>query len=125
MVQHIHNYYGLNDEKVLKALEDVPRHWFVPENKASIAYIDGPLPIGYDRDYLSQPFIVAYMTSQLNLDKNKKVLEIGTGSGYQAAVLNEFTPHVFTIEIIEPLAKATAKRLKELGYTTIKTRIGG
>jgi len=95
----------------------------VPENMASIAYIDGPLPIGYDQT-ISQPFIVAYMTSQLNLDKNKKVLEIGTGSGYQAAILTEFTPQVFTIEIIEPLAKATAHRLKELGYATIKTRIG-
>jgi len=123
MVRHIHDYYGLKDEKVLKAMEDVPRHWFVPENMASVAYIDRPLPIGYDQT-ISQPFIVAYMTSQLNLDKNKKVLEIGTGSGYQAAILTEFTPHVFTIEIIEPLAKATAKRLKEFDYTTIKTRIG-
>ena len=123
MVRHICDNYGLKDEKVLKAMEDVPRHWFVPSEKAAFAYIDSPLPIGYDQT-ISQPFIVAYMTSQLKLDKNQKVLEIGTGSGYQAAVLTEFTPHVYTIEILEPLARATAKRLKELGYTTINTRIG-
>ncbi len=123
MVRHIRDNYGLKDEKVLKAMEDVPRHWFVPSEKAAFAYIDSPLPIGYDQT-ISQPFIVAYMTSQLKLDKNQKVLEIGTGSGYQAAVLTEFTPHVYTIEILEPLARTTAKRLKELGYTTINTRIG-
>ena len=123
MVRLIRNYYGLNDEKVLKAMENVPRHWFVPRKKSRVAYTDRPLPIGYDQT-ISQPFIVAYMTSQLKLDKNKKVLEIGTGSGYQAAVLTEFTPHVYTIEILEPLARSTAKRLKKLGYTTINTRIG-
>jgi len=123
MVRRICNYYGLKDKKVLKAMENVPRHWFVPEEKAPLAYADNALPIGYDQT-ISQPFIVAYMTSQLKLDKNKKVLEIGTGSGYQAAVLTEFTPHVYTIEILEPLARATAKRLRKLGYPTINTRIG-
>jgi len=123
MVQFIRNFYGLKDEKVLKAMEDVPRHWFVPGKNSAFAYTNKPLPIGYGQT-ISQPFIVAYMTSQLQLDENQKVLEIGTGSGYQAAVLTEFTPHVYTIEIIEPLARATAKRLKELGYTTINTRIG-
>ncbi len=123
MVRLIRNNYGLKDKKILKAMENVPRHWFVPKEKAAFAYTNRPLPIGYDQT-ISQPFIVAYMTSQLKLDKNKKVLEIGTGSGYQAAVLTEFTPHVYTIEILEPLARATAKRLKELGYTTINTRIG-
>jgi len=123
MVQQIRSYYGLKDEKVLKAMEDVPRHWFVPKEKVVLAYTDTPLPIGYDQT-ISQPFIVAYMTSQLKLDPNQKVLEIGTGSGYQAAILTEFTPYVYTIEIIERLARATAKRLKELGYTTIKTKIG-
>ena len=113
MVQLIRNYYGLKDEKVLKAMENVPRHWFVPKNKSRVAYRNSPLPIGYDQT-ISQPFIVGYMTSQLKLDKNKKVLEIGTGSGYQAAILTEFTPHVYTIEILEPLARATAKRFKEL-----------
>ncbi|MBU2595993.1 MAG: protein-L-isoaspartate(D-aspartate) O-methyltransferase [Planctomycetes bacterium] len=123
MVRHIRGNYGLKDEKVLKAMEDVPRHWFVPEKSAPLAYADRPLPIGYNQT-ISHPFIVAYMTNQLKLDKNQKVLEIGTGSGYQAAVLTEFTPHVYTIEILEPLARATAKRLRELGYTTVKTRIG-
>ncbi len=123
MARRIRSYYDLKDEKVLKAMENVPRHWFVPGKKALLAYVDSPLPIGYEQT-ISQPFIVAYMTSQLKLDKNKKVLEIGTGSGYQAAVLTEFTPHVYTIEIVEPLARATAKRLRELGYTTINTKIG-
>jgi protein-L-isoaspartate(D-aspartate) O-methyltransferase len=123
MVQLIRDYYELKDEKVLKAMEDVPRHWFVPREQAVVAYTDNPLPIGYGQT-ISQPFIVAYMTSQLKLNKNHKVLEIGTGSGYQAAVLAEFTPHVYTIEILEPLARATAQRLNELGYTTVKTRIG-
>ncbi len=123
MVRLIRNYYGFKNEKVLKAMEHVPRHWFVPEKISDAAYADRPWPIGYDQT-ISQPFIVAYMTGQLELDKNKKVLEIGTGSGYQAAVLTEFTPHVYTIEIIEPLARATAKRLKELGYSTINTKIG-
>jgi protein-L-isoaspartate(D-aspartate) O-methyltransferase len=123
MVRHIRDYYGFKDKKVLKAMENVPRHWFVPKKKARVAYTDRPLPIGYDQT-ISQPFIVAYMTSQLKLNKNKKVLEIGTGSGYQAAVLTEFTPHIYTIEILEPLARATARRLKKLGYTTINTRIG-
>jgi protein-L-isoaspartate(D-aspartate) O-methyltransferase len=123
MVRHIRSYYRLRDKKVLKAMENVPRHWFVPKKKSRLAYTDSPLPIGYDQT-ISQPFIVAYMTNQLKLDKNKKVLEIGTGSGYQAAVLTEFTPHVYTIEILEPLARATARRLKKRGYTTINTRIG-
>jgi len=123
MVRLIRNYHGLKDVKVLKAMENVPRHWFVPGGKASLAYANRPLPIGYDQT-ISQPFIVAYMTSQLKLDKSMKVLEIGTGSGYQAAVLTELTPYVYTIEILEPLAHATAKRLKELGYTTIRTKIG-
>ena len=123
MVWLIRSYYGLKDEKVLKAMENVPRHWFVPKKESRFAYTNSPLPIGYDQT-ISQPFMVAYMTSQLKLDKSKKVLEIGTGSGYQAAILTEFTPHVYTIEILEPLARATAKRLGELGYTTINTRIG-
>jgi len=123
MVRHIRELYGLEDEKVLEAMQNVPRHWFVPENKVGSAYNDSPLLIGYGQT-ISQPLIVAYMTSQLKPDKNDKVLEIGTGSGYQAAVLSEFTPHVFTIEIIEPLARATAKKLKEKGYKTIQTKIG-
>jgi protein-L-isoaspartate(D-aspartate) O-methyltransferase len=123
MASFIRNYYGLGDEKVIKAMENVPRHWFVPKEYSNMAYANRPLPIGHDQT-ISQPYIVAYMTSQLKLDKNKKVLEIGTGSGYQAAILAEFTPHVYTIEILEPLAHATSTLLKERGYTTINTRIG-
>ena len=123
MVHRIRNGYGLKDKDVLKSVENVPRHWFVPKEQSRVAYADRPLPIGHDQT-ISQPFMVAYMTSQLKLDRNKKVLEIGTGSGYQAAILTEFTPHVYTIEIIEPLARATIRRLKERGYTTINTKIG-
>jgi len=87
------------------------------------AYDDTPLRIGHDQT-ISQPFIVALMTYLLDLDKNAKVLEIGTGSGYQAAVLTEFTPHVYTIEILEPLAQEAQERLERLGYNTIRVKIG-
>ncbi len=123
MAHRIGIYYGLEDANVLDAMENVPRHWFVPEAHKNNAYIDSPLPIGHGQT-ISQPFIVAYMTSQLNLDPNDKVLEIGTGSGYQAAVLSELTPHVYTIEIVEPLARETIKKFEHYGYTTIKTKIG-
>ncbi len=123
MVSHIVDTYDLDAPGVLKALADVPRHWFVPDYQIHRAYNDSPLPIGHDQT-ISQPYIVALMTSLLDLDDTKKVLEIGTGSGYQAAVLNEFTPHVYTIEIIEPLAAATIKNMKSLGYDKINFRIG-
>ncbi len=123
MVRRIRDRYGLEDKNILNAMQNVPRHWFVSQKNLALAYTDRPLPIGYGQT-ISQPYIVAYMTSQLKIDKNKKVLEIGTGSGYQAAVLNEFTPHVYTIEIVKPLALATQKKLKHHGYTTIKTKIG-
>ena len=122
MVSHIVNAYDLDAPPVLKALADVPRHWFVPDYQVPRAYNDSPLPIGHNQT-ISQPYIVALMTSLLDLDDTKKVLEIGTGSGYQAAVLNEFTPHVYTIEIIEPLAAATIKKMKSFGYETINFRI--
>jgi protein-L-isoaspartate(D-aspartate) O-methyltransferase len=123
MVEHIRRVYGLDNPAVLEALKNVPRHWFVPESRQSLAYSDTPLPIGYDQT-ISQPFIVAYMTSLLELTPDKKVLEVGTGSGYQAAVLAELTPHVYTIEIIEPLARTTREKLKQLGYETIEVKIG-
>ena len=119
----IRDRYGLEDPKVLRAIENVPRHWFVPANQQRYAYDDRPLPIGHNQT-ISQPFIVAYMTYLLGLDKNKKVLEIGTGSGYQAAVLNEFTPHVYTIEILEPLGKEARSRFDRYGYTNITAKIG-
>ncbi len=115
--------YGLKDEKVLKAMSRVPRHEFVPENLRRHAYEDSPLPIGYGQT-ISQPYIVAEMTRLLHLNAQCRVLEVGTGSGYQAAVLTEFTPHVYTVEIIQPLATAAEERLHRLGYTVVVVRHG-
>ena len=112
MVERI-KMYGLTDARILKVMLEVPRHEFVPSKLSSSAYRDTPLPIGYGQT-ISQPFIVAEMTRLLNLRKHSKVLEIGTGSGYQAAVLAELTPHVFTVEIIKSLAGTASERLKRL-----------
>jgi protein-L-isoaspartate(D-aspartate) O-methyltransferase len=113
--------YGLEDPEVIAAMSSVPRHEFVPDKLRSRAYDDSPLPIGYGQT-ISQPYIVAEMTRLLQLSEDSRVLEVGTGSGYQAAVLAYFTPHVYTIEIIEPLAKAAEKRLQSLGYTVVHIR---
>ncbi len=115
--------YGLVDQAVLSAMTAVPRHEFVIDRYLRSAYDDSPLPIGHGQT-ISQPYIVAEMTRLLNLKANARVLEIGTGSAYQAAVLTEFTPHVYTIEIVKPLAAAAAKRLKRLGYDVVKVRHG-
>ena len=115
--------YGLKDEAILKVMSTVPRHEFVPEKMQSHAYADSPLPIGYGQT-ISQPFIVAEMTRQLKLTSDSRVLEIGTGSGYQAAMLAEFTTHVYSIEIVKPLAEAAKKRLKDLGYDVVRVRVG-
>ncbi|MBN1788264.1 MAG: protein-L-isoaspartate(D-aspartate) O-methyltransferase [Sedimentisphaerales bacterium] len=123
MVEVIRDKYGLKDKTVLDAVLNVPRHWFVPRAFSTMAYTDRPLPIGHNQT-ISQPFIVAYMTSLLELTSKMKVLEIGTGSGYQAAVLSEFTPNVYTIEIVEPLAKTAQQQLSKRGYNTIKVKIG-
>lgn len=123
MVKILRRRYEMTDAKVLQAMADVPRHWFMPAGRQSAAYYDGPQPIGYGQT-ISQPFIVAFMTQLLNLTPDKKVLEIGTGSGYQAAVLTELTPHVFTIEIVEPLGKRAKAEFEKRGYTTIQTMIG-
>jgi protein-L-isoaspartate(D-aspartate) O-methyltransferase len=123
MVDRIRDYYGLDDKRTLDAILQVPRHWFVPENMQSPAYTDGPLPIGHGQT-ISQPFIVAFMTSILKLEPNDVVLEVGTGSGYQAAVLTEFTPHVYSIEIVTPLAEAAKKTLETRGYKTAQVRCG-
>lgn len=122
MIQQIRQY-GLQDEEVLAAMAGVPRHEFVPSRHQERAYADSPLPIGYGQT-ISQPYIVAEMTRRLQLTETSKVLEVGTGSGYQAAVLTEFTPHVCTIEIIEPLADHAASRLERLGYTTVDLKHG-
>lgn len=114
---------GVTDPATLEAMRNVPRHLFVPESYRQHAYLNRPLPIGHDQT-ISQPFIVGYMTAMLELEAGEKVLEIGTGSGYQAAVLSEITPNVFTIEIVEELGKKARKTFHSLGYETIQTKIG-
>lgn len=123
MVDWIRRVYGLDEPQILEAMQNVPRHWFVPGEQQANAYIDSPLPIG-EGQTISQPFIVAYMTHSLAIGQDDRVLEIGTGSGYQAAVLNEFTPHVFTIEIIPSLGARAIRLFKEHRYTTLRVKIG-
>jgi protein-L-isoaspartate(D-aspartate) O-methyltransferase len=114
---------GISDPGTLRAMERVPRHLFVPASQASDAYSDRPLPIGYSQT-ISQPFIVAYMTELAKPAKGKKALEVGTGSGYQAAILAEIIDSVYTVEIIPELAREATARLKMLGYDNIVTRYG-
>ena len=114
---------GIRDRRVLNAMRTVKRHVFIPENMRKYAYIDDPLPIGHDQT-ISQPYIVAYMTECLELKNNDRVLEIGTGSGYQAAVLAEIVEEVYTIEIVEALAHQAASVLKKEGYDHVHCRIG-
>ncbi len=109
---------GVSDPDVLRAMREVPRHRFVLEQYLSAAYADHPLPIGYGQT-ISQPFIVAWMTELLELEPDYRVLEIGTGSGYQAAVLAEIVAEVYTVEIIPELAASAEERLLGLGYTNI------
>ena len=114
---------GISDTAVLRAMRRVPRHRFVPPEYLEYAYADRPLPIGYDQT-VSQPYIVGLMTELLGLRKDQRVLEIGTGSGYQAAVLAEIADSVWSIEIIEPLATSARERLQELGYGGVNVRCG-
>lgn len=114
---------GIKDHSVIEAMTAVPRHKFVSDNYLNRAYNDSPLPIGYGQT-ISQPYIVAYMTEILNLNKSCRVLEVGTGSGYQAAILSPIVKQVYTIEIIQELAKLAAARLKDLGYHNIEVAIG-
>jgi len=114
---------GIRDPRVLEAFRTVPRHRFVPENFQDEVYADGPLPIGYDQT-ISQPYIVAYMTDSLAIDPEDRVLEIGTGSGYQTAVLAELAREVFTVELVHALAAAAEERLRMLGYKNIFFRTG-
>ena len=113
----------IKDPRVLDAMRRVPRHEFVPEAMRSNAYMDSPLPIGHDQT-ISQPYIVAFMTEALQLEPSHRVLEIGTGSGYQAAILGELAKEVYTIEIVAPLADRARATLKQLGYTNIYVRTG-
>ncbi len=114
---------GIDNPELLNALRKVPRHMFVPENMIRYAYRDGPLAIG-EGHTISQPYIVAYMTDVLNLKPGDKVLEIGTGSGYQTAILAEMKAEVFTIEIFESLSKKAQKTTEELGYKSIHFKTG-
>jgi len=109
---------GVNDAAVLAAMRTVPRHRVVPDEYLGQAYTDRPLPIGYGQT-ISQPYIVAWMTELLELEPEDRVLEIGTGSGYQAAVLAEIVEEVYTIEIVPELAASAAKRLEALGYDNV------
>ncbi len=113
----------VKDPNVLDAMRAVPRHAFVPAAQRAYAYEDRPLYIGYGQT-ISQPYIVAFMTEALRLDPNSTVLEIGTGSGYQAAVCAEVAREVHTIEIVEPLAKSAAEVLTQLGYTNVQVKAG-
>lgn len=114
---------GVRDSLVVQAMKRVPRHQFVPERLRELAHRDGPLPIG-EGQTISQPYIVALMTELLQLRGDERILEIGTGSGYQAAVLAEIAREVYTIEILEPLATAAEKRLKNMGYENIAVKCG-
>ena len=111
------------DPRVMEAIATVPRHQFVPDDQRAHAYENRPLSIGHGQT-ISQPYIVAIMTDLLKLEPGDRVLEIGTGSGYQAAILAPLTETVFTIEIIEPLAKEAQARFRRLGYANIRSRIG-
>jgi len=114
---------GINDKSTLDAMRKVERHLFVPENVQKNAYDDGPLPIGYGQT-ISQPYIVAYMTSLIEPKTGDKVLEIGTGSAYQAAILAEIVNTVYTVEIVTELGTQAKKRLNKLGYKNVEVIIG-
>ncbi len=114
---------GVKRPEVLKAMRAAPRHLFLPSDMVPYAYSDRPLPIG-EGQTISQPYIVAYMTELLELDRNHKVLEIGTGSGYQAAVLALLVKQVYSIEIVRSLGEQATRRLPQLGYKNVEVRIG-
>jgi protein-L-isoaspartate(D-aspartate) O-methyltransferase len=114
---------GVRDARVLAAMRKVPRHLFVPPDERSLAYDDTPLPIGYNQT-ISQPYVVAFMTEALELKPQDRVLEIGTGSGYQAAVLAELVREVYTVEIVVPLARQAEERLRQMGYANVHVRSG-
>lgn len=114
---------GINDQRVLAAMAKVPREEFVAPESRTASYEDGPLPIGYDQT-ISQPYVVAFMTQQLRPQPGDRVLEVGTGSGYQAAILGELVSDVYSIEIVEPLAKNAETTLQRLGYKNVHVKVG-
>jgi protein-L-isoaspartate(D-aspartate) O-methyltransferase len=114
---------GISNAAVLRSMRTVKRHLFVPQDQSNNAYEDRPLPIGYGQT-ISQPYIVGYMTEVIKPGQDFKVLEIGTGSGYQAAVLGEIVKEVYTIEIVPQLGEAATSRLEKLGYKNVQVKIG-
>ena len=114
---------GVRNPDVLRVMREVPRHLFVPESARARAYGDHPLPIGHGHT-ISQPYIVALMTELIEPERSQRVLEIGTGSGYQAAVLSRLVKHVYTIEIVPELARSAAATLKDLGYRNVTVKAG-
>lgn len=123
MVEEIRDRYGLDSPKVFVAMLQVPREKFVARRYRNIAYRDGPVPIAHSQT-MSQPYTVAFMTRLLDLQGDEKVLEVGTGSGYQAAVLSHLAAEVYTIEIVKGLAERARKRLKKLGYKNVHVKTG-
>ena len=123
LVRKLKREARISTQSVESAFNDIPRELFVPNDQKKYAYTDEPLPIGEDQT-ISQPYIVAYMTEKLELSSGDKVLEIGTGSGYQAAVLSELVDSVFTIEIVDVLAKRAEKKLAAMGYKNIYVKSG-
>ena len=123
MVQEQLKPRGVKDERVLAAMAKVPREEFIPADARPGAYEDGPLPIGYDQT-ISQPYIVAFMTEQLRPRPSDRVLEIGSGSGYQAAILAELVADVYTIDIVEPLVKTAEATLQRLSYKNVHIKVG-
>jgi protein-L-isoaspartate(D-aspartate) O-methyltransferase len=123
LVRNFIERQGISDPAVLTAMREVPRHAFVPKNMVSLAYKDRPLPIGQGQT-ISQPYIVALMTAGLGLTKTDRVLEIGTGSGYQAAILSRIVKEVYTIEIKERLHQRATRKLRELKFNNVQTRFG-
>lgn len=114
---------GISDAQVLRAMTAVPRHAFVPAHMRALAYLDSPLPIGHEQT-ISQPYIVAAMTEQAAIDQRSRVLEIGTGSGYQTAILTEIAAEVYSVEIVPGLARQAEIVLRELGYRNVHLRVG-
>ncbi|HBN45296.1 MAG TPA: protein-L-isoaspartate O-methyltransferase, partial [Candidatus Marinimicrobia bacterium] len=118
MVENQLRQRGITDDRVLDAMGDVPRHLFVTEDLRDEAYMDGPLPIGFGQT-ISQPYIVAYMTEVLKVEQHHSVLEVGTGCGYQAAILSTLARNIVSLERIKELAESAQRRLQELGYTNV------
>lgn len=123
MVERYLEGQGITSSRVLEAMRAVPRHRFVPDDEQRAAYENRPLPIGNGQT-ISQPYVVAYMTQELDLRPGDAVLEIGTGSGYQAAILAEITENVYTVEIIPSLGHRAREVLDDLGYDSVKTKVG-